>query len=52
MCLNLCSLRLLKPTLRRANTFKPQTSTVLKVLFAVCQVKSKSALRITEYEGA
>ena len=52
LCLNLCSLRWLKPTRRRVNNFKPETSLVPKVLFAVGRIKSKSALRNTEYEGA
>ena len=49
---SLCSLRWLKPTRRRVNNFKPETSLVPKVLFAVGRIKSKSALRNTEYEGA
>ena len=52
LCLNLCSLRWLKPTRRRVNNFKPETSLVPKVLFAVGRIKPKSAFRNTEYEGA
>ena len=52
LCFNLCSLRWLKPTQRRVNNFKTETSLVPKVLFAVDWIKSKSALRNTEYEGA
>ena len=52
LCLLLCSLRLLKPTRRCANNFKPESSLVPKVLFTVGQIKFKSALRNTEYEGA
>ena len=51
LCLNLCSLRCLKLTRRRVNNFIPDTSLVAKVLFAVSWIKSKSALRNTEYEG-
>ena len=36
----------------RFNNFKSETSLVPKVLFAVSRIKSKSALRNTEYEGA
>ena len=50
--LNLCSLRLMKPTRRRVNNFKPETSLIPKVLLAVGRIKSKSALRNTEYEEA
>ena len=49
--LNLYSLRWLKPTRRRANNLKPETL-VSKVLFAVGRIKSESALRDNEYEGA
>ena len=42
----------LKPTRRYVNNFKPETSLVAKVLFAVGWIKSKSALLNTEYEGA
>ena len=45
-------MRWLKPTRGRVNNFKPETSLVPKVLFAVGWIKSKSALRSTEYEGA
>ena len=51
-CLNFYSLGWLKPTRRRVNNFKPQTSLVPKVLFAVGQIKFKSALRNAEYEAA
>ena len=40
LCLNLCSLRWLKPTLGRVNNFKPETLLVPKVLFAVTRIKS------------
>ena len=43
LCLNLCSLRWLKPTRRLVNNSKPETSLVPKVLFAVGRIKSKSA---------
>ena len=49
-CLDLCSLRCLKLTRRRVNNFKPETSLVAKVLFAVSWIKSKSALQNPEYE--
>ena len=52
LCLNLCSLRWLKPTQRCVSNFKPETSLIPKVLFAVGWIKSKSALQNTEYEGA
>ena len=52
VCLSLCSLKWLKPTERRVNKFKPKTSLVLKVLFAVSRIKSKSDLWNTELEGA
>ena len=42
----------LKPTRSCVNNFKPGTSLVPKVLFAVGLIKSKSALWNTEYEGA
>ena len=45
-------LRWLKPTRRRVNNFEPEASLVPNVLFAVGRIKSKSALRNTEYEGA
>ena len=50
--LNLCSLGWLKPTRTRVNSFKPETSLVPKVLFAVGRIKSKRPLQNTEYEGA
>ena len=50
--LNLCSLRWLKPTRRRVNNFKPETSLIPKVLFAVGWIKSKSVLQNNEYEGS
>ena len=34
------------------NNFKPESSLVPKVLFAVGWIKSKSTLQNTEYEGA
>ena len=49
LCLNLCSLRWLKPTRRRVgfkHDFKPETSLVPKVLFEVVRIKPKSALEI------
>ena len=42
----------LKPARTRVNNFKPETSLVTKILFAVGRIKSKIALRNTEYEGA
>ena len=36
---------------RLVNNFKPETSLDPKVLFSVGHIKSKSALRNTEYEG-
>ena len=50
--LNLCFLRWLKPTPRRVNNFKLETSLVPKVLFAVGRINSKSVLENTEYERA
>ena len=44
LCLNLCSLRWLKPTRRRVNNFKPERL-IPKLLFAVSGIKSKSVLR-------
>ena len=52
LCLNLCSLRCLKLTRRHVNNFKPETTFAPKVLFVVGQIKSKSALQNTKYEGA
>ena len=49
---NLCPLRCLKPTQRCVNNFKPESSLVPKVLFAVGWIKSKSTLQNTECEGA
>ena len=45
-------MRWLKSTRRRVNNFKPETSLIPEVLFAVGRIKSKSALRNTRYEGA
>ena len=39
-------------TRRSANNFKTAASLVTQVLFAVSRIKSKRALRNTEYEGA
>ena len=50
--LELCSLRWLKQTRRLVNNFKPETSSIPNVLFAVCRIKSKSYSRNTKYEGA
>ena len=52
LCLNLCSLRWLKPTRRRVNNFKRETSLVPKVLFPINWIKSKSVLQNNECEGA
>ena len=51
--LDLCSLKWLKPTRRRVNNLKPETSLLPKVLLAVGRIKYFiSSLRNTEYEGS